>query len=182
MNETHYTMQNRGILQSIPIFHNGQNIHPNIVYIHVHEGAQLNLLGDLNVEKVEHIETINTYNNSSHPKDQTKQEPDRNKQAELAVHQQGLCSPAEWAVVVKLLEEQGAIPKSAYLNAATYINDICGQEVTNARAIARSIIFTKVSGSYPDWRIKDEEQTRETPNKLSMFNKIAQVFIAEQNA
>ena len=182
MNETHCTMQNQAILQTISIIPNNQNCHPNVTYIQVQTGAQLNILGNLYIDKVEHIDAVNTYNNSPHPKDQAKQEPDRNKRAVLAVHQQGLCSPAEWAVVVKLLEEQGAMPKANYRHAATYINDICGQEVTNARAIARSVIFTKVAGSYPDWRIKEEEQTRETPNKLSRFNKIAQVFIEEQNA
>ena len=182
MDNTHYSMQNQAILQTISIIPNNQNIHPNVTYIQVQTGAQLNILGNLYIDKVEHIDAVNTFNNSPHPKDQAKQEPDRNKRAVLAVHQQGLCSPAEWAVVVKLLEEQGAIQKSAYQNAATYINDICGQEVTNARAIARSVIYTKIIGKYPDWRIKEGEESREAPNKLSRFNKIAQVFIEEQNA
>lgn len=180
MNNPHFTMQEQTILQAIPTFPNDQNFHPNIIHIHVRELSQLSfgdIYGNLNIEKVEHMDV-----HSSQPNPQPQQAPDRNRRAVLAVHQQGLCTPAEWAVVVKLLEEQGTIPKSAYQYAAAYINDICGQEVTNARAIARSVIFTKVAGSYPDWRIKEEEQTRETPNKLSRFNKIAQVFIEEQNA
>lgn len=178
MNNPHFTMQEQTILQAIPSFLNDRSNQPNIVHIHVHEIGQLsfgNLFGDMNIGSVKHMDV-----HSPQPKPQ--QAPDRNRRAVLAVHQQGLCTPAEWAVVVKLLEEQGTIPKSAYQYAAAYINDICGQEVTNARAIARSVIFTKVAGSYPDWRIKEEEQTRETPNKLSRFNKIAQVFIEEQNA
>lgn len=99
----------------------------------------------------------------------------------LAVHQQCACVPAEWAVVVKLLEEQGAIQKSAYLNAAAYINKICGEEVTNARALARSVIYTKIIGKYPDWRVKDGEESRKAPNKLKRFKEIAKTFIEVQN-
>ena len=182
MNETHCTMQNQAILQTISIIPNNQNCHPNVTYIQVQTGAQLNILGNLYIDKVEHIDAVNTFNNSPHPKDQAKQEPDRNKRAVLAVHQQGLCSPAEWAVVVKLLEEQGAIQKSAYQNAAAYINDICGQEVTNAESIARSVIYTKIYGIYPNWQIKEGENTREMPNKLRKFLEIAKIFISIQNA
>ena len=84
-------------------------------------------------------------------------------------------------MVVKLLEEQGAIQKSAYLNAAAYINEICGEEVTNARALARSVIYTKIIGKYPDWRVKDGEESREAPNKLKRFKEIAKTFIEVQN-
>ena len=147
------------------------------IHYHFHDSSQMNLFGDMNIGTVEQMSV-----QSPQPKVQPQQSLDRNRRAVLAVHQQGLCTPAEWAVVVKLLEEQGAIPKSAYLNAATYINDICGQEVTNAESIARSVIYTKISGKYPDWRIKDAEQTRRTPNKLRKFIDIAQKFIEAQKA
>ncbi len=146
------------------------------IHYHFHDSSQLNMYGDLNIETVEHMDV-----QSPQPKPQPQQPTDRNRRAVLAVHQQGLCSPAEWAVVVKLLEEQGAIPKSAYLNAAAYINDTCGQEVTNARAIARSVIYTKIMGKYPDWRVKDGEESREAPNKLRRFMEIAQAFLYAQN-
>ncbi len=155
--------------------HKIRRIAPRPIYVNVNDGGQLNMYGDLNIDTVEHMDV-----HSPQPKPQPTL--DRNRRAVLAVHQQGLCSPAEWAVVVKLLEEQGAIPKSAYLNAAAYINDICGREVTNAESIARSVIYTKVSGKYPDWKIKDEEQTRRTPNKLRKFIDIAQKFIEAQKA
>lgn len=116
------------------------------------------------------------------PQPKPQQAPDRNRRAVLAVHQQGLCTPAEWAVVVKLLEEQGTIPKSAYLNAAAYINDICGQEVTNAESIARSVIYTKIIGKYPNWQIKEGEESREMPNKLRKYLQIAQVFTEVQKS
>lgn len=156
--------------------HRIRRIAPRPIYVNVNDGGQLNMYGDLNIETVEHMDV-----QSPQPKPQPQQPTDRNRRAVLAVHQQGLCSPAEWAVVVKLLEEQGAIPKSAYLNAATYINDTCGQEVTNARAIARSVIYTKIMGKYPDWRVKDGEESREAPNKLRRFMEIAQAFLYAQN-
>lgn len=160
--------------------HRIRRIAPRPIYVNVNEGGQLSfgdLFGDLNIEKVEHMDV-----HSSQPNPQPQQAPDRNRRAVLAVHQQGLCTPAEWAVVVKLLEEQGTIPKSAYLNAAAYINDICGQEVTNAESIARSVIYTKVIGKYPDWRIKEGEESREMPNKLRKFLEIAKAFTSIQNA
>ena len=180
MDNTHYSMQNQAILQTISIIPNNQNCHPNVTYIQVQTGAQLNILGNLYIDKVEHIDTINTFNNSQHPKDQNRQEPDRNKRAVLAVYEQCSCNAADWAVVIKLLEEQGAVPKSAYQNAAAYINDICGQEVTSAESIARSAIYTKLIGKYPNWRIKDGEESRKAPNKLRKYLRIAQVFIEAQ--
>ena len=156
--------------------HRIRRIAPRPIYVNVNDGGQLNMYGDLNIETVEHMDV-----QSPQPKPQPQQPTDRNRRAVLAVHQQGLCSPAEWAVVVKLLEEQGALPKSAYLHAAAYINDTCGQEVTNARAIARSVIYTKIMGKYPDWRVKDGEESREAPNKLRRFMEIAQAFLYAQN-
>ena len=159
--------------------HRIKRIAPRHIYINVNDGGQLSfgdLFGDMNIQTVEHMDV-----HSPQPKPQPQQSTDRNRRAVLAVHQQCACAPAEWAVVVKLLEEQGAIQKSAYLNAAAYINEICGQEVTSARAIARSIIYTKIIGQYPDWRIKDDEQSRKTPNILRKFMNIAQVFIKAQS-
>ena len=147
------------------------------IHYHFHDSSQLNMFGDMNIQTVEHMDV-----HSPQSKLQPQQTTDRNRRAVLAVHQQGLCSPAEWAVVVKLLEEQGAIPKSAYLNAAAYINDICGREVTTAESIARSVIYTKVSGTYPNWQIKDGEESREMPNKLRKFLEIAKIFTDTQNA
>lgn len=113
---------------------------------------------------------------------QPKNKDDKNARAILAVHQANLCDAAEWAVVVKIMQEQGAMPKANYRNAAEYINDICGTIVTSPESLARSIIFTKVAGTYPNWQIKEEEQSRRTPQKLRKFLQIAQVFINAQNA
>lgn len=151
------------------------------IHYHFHDKPQLNMSGDLKIGTIEHIDNINSYNNS-HSKPQPRQSIDRNRRAVLAVHQQCSCNAAEWAVVVKLLEEQGAIHKSAYQNAATYINEICGEEVTAPESIARSAIYTKIIGMYPNWRIKDGEQSRKAPNKLRKYLQIAQVFIEAQNA
>ena len=147
------------------------------VHYHFHDSSQMNLFGDMNIGSVEHMDV-----HSSQPNPQPQQAPDRNRRAVLAVHQQGSCNAADWAVIVKLLEEQGAIPKSAYQHAATYINGICGEEVTASESIARSAIYTKIIGKYPNWRIKDGEDSRKAPNKLRKYLQIAQVFIDAQNA
>lgn len=154
---------------------------PRHIHYHFHDKPQLNMSGDLKIDTIEHIDNINSYNNNQ-PKPQPQQTTDRKRRAVLAVHQHCSCNAADWAVVVKLLEEQGTFPKSAYLNAAEYINEICGQEVTAPESIARSAIYTKIIGKYPNWRIKDGEESRKAPNKLRKYLQIAQVFIEAQNA
>ena len=64
-----------------------------------------------------------------------------------AVYDEHLCESADWAVVVRILEEQGKWPKSAFSYAADYINKICGDKVTTANSISRSILYTKVKGT-----------------------------------
>lgn len=180
MDNTHFTMQEQTILQAIPAFPNDRNNHPNIIHIHINEVGLLSfgdLFGDMNIGTVEQMSV-----QSPQPKPQPQTTFDRNRRAVLAVHQHCSCNAADWAVVVKLLEEQGAFPKSAYLNAAAYINEICGQEVTAPESIARSAIYTKIIGKYPNWRIKDGEESRKAPNKLRKYLQIAQVFIEAQNA
>lgn len=146
------------------------------IHYHFYDSSQLNMFGDMNIQTVEHMDV-----HSPQSKLQPQQTTDRNRRAVLAVHQHCSCNAADWAVVVKLLEEQGTITKSAYQYAATYINEICGEEVTSAKSLARSIIYTKVSGKYPNWRIKDDEVSRETPKKLHRFMYIAKTFIDSQN-
>jgi len=99
-----------------------------------------------------------------------------------AVYEAQLCESADWAAVVKILEEQGKWPKSAFSYAANYINNVCGQNVTAANSIARSIIYTRVKGTYPNWEIKEEERSREAPNKLNMYLKIGDVFVKAQKS
>ena len=64
-----------------------------------------------------------------------------------AVYDEHLCESADWAVVVRILEEQGKWPKSAFSYAADYINKICGDKVTTANSISRSNLYTKVKGT-----------------------------------
>lgn len=156
--------------------HRIRRIAPRPIYVNVNDGGQLNMYGDLNIDTVEHMDV-----HSPQSKLQPQQSTDRNRRAVLAVHQHCSCNAADWAVVVKLLEEQGTFPKSAYQYAAAYINETCGVDVTSSKSLARSIIYTKVIGRYPNWRIKDEEVSRETPNKLHRFMEIAQTFINSQN-
>ena len=97
------------------------------------------------------------------------------------VYDANICDSADWAAVVKILEEQGKWPKSAYSYAADYINRVCDKKVTSASSISRSIIYTKVKGLFPKWEIKELEQSRETPNKLRKFLKIGEIFTQAQN-
>ena len=93
-----------------------------------------------------------------------------------AVHDANLCEPADWAVIVRILEERGIRQKNAFTSHAQFINDTCGVSVTSADSLKRSIIYTKVRGTFPDWTIKPEEQTRQTPNKLTHFINIGNFF------
>ena len=95
----------------------------------------------------------------------------------MAVYRTNICTAqADWAVIVKILEEQGTWHKSAFSADADYINRVCGTTVTSANSIARSPIFTKISGKYPDWTIRPSEQTRETASKLQTYLQIAELF------
>lgn len=98
-----------------------------------------------------------------------------------AMYDEHLCESADWAVVVRILEEQGKWPKSAFSYAADYINKICGDKVTTANSISRSILYTKVKRTFPNWEIKESERTREVPNKLQKYLNIGEVFIQAQN-
>ena len=43
-----------------------------------------------------------------------------------------------------------SINKSAFSADAEYINRICGKKVTTANSLSRSLIFTKITGEYPN--------------------------------
>jgi hypothetical protein len=94
-----------------------------------------------------------------------------------AVYQEKICKQADWAVIVRILEEKEKIKKSSFLADAHYINEVCGTDVTNEDSLARSSIFTKVGGKYPYWRIKDGEETRETDGLLRKYKTIGEVFV-----
>lgn len=93
-----------------------------------------------------------------------------------AVHKAKICNKADWAVVVKILEERNEMQKGAYSADAEYINRICGEEVTNANSISRSPIFTKIVGEYPNWSVRPSEQNRETAGKLQTYLEIGKIF------
>ena len=95
-----------------------------------------------------------------------------------AVYESCLCDAADWAAVVKIMEEKDKWPKSIYTYAANYINNVCGENVTSANSLARSIIYTRIKGTYPNWEIKQEERSREVPNKLRKYLKIGEVFMS----
>ena len=94
-----------------------------------------------------------------------------------AVFDAKLCKPAaDWAVVVKILEEKGEIQKNSYTADAEMINNACGTKVTSANALSRSPIFTKIAGEYPHWMVRKDEQNRETAGKLRTYLEIGRVF------
>ena len=93
-----------------------------------------------------------------------------------AVYEANVCNQADWAVVVKIMEEKGEIQKEAYSADADRINRICGKKVTNANSLSRSPIFTKITGEYPNWSVRSSEQNRETAGKLQTYLQIAKIF------
>ena len=94
----------------------------------------------------------------------------------MAVYSAGICTKSDWAAVVKIMEERRLVQKAAYSSDETLINNICGETVTDKDSIARSICMSKVKGVYPDWVIRNGEETRETPNKLNHYKEIAEIF------
>lgn len=93
-----------------------------------------------------------------------------------AVYEANVCNQADWAVVVKIMEEKGEIQKSAFSADAEYINRICGKKVTTANSLSRSPIFTKITGEYPNWSVRQSEQNRETAGKLQTYLQIGKIF------
>lgn len=95
----------------------------------------------------------------------------------MAVHHAHICKAADWAVVVKILEELGEWQTATYKVDAERINEVCGENVTAANSLSRSPIYTKITGKYPEWKVKPDEQNRETAGKLQTYLKIGEIFM-----
>lgn len=95
----------------------------------------------------------------------------------FAVYEAKVCNAADWAAVVKILEEQGEWQMSTYTVDAQRINEVCGKDVTSASSLSRSPIYTKITGKYPEWKVKPDEQNRETAGKLQTYLKIGEIFM-----
>ena len=93
----------------------------------------------------------------------------------LAVHNAGICEPSDWAAVIRLFKELEMMQPNGQPFDAAYINRVCGKPVTSESSISRSIMSTKIGGKYPYWRIKQDEETRQTPNKLRLYNEIGRI-------
>ena len=65
--------------------------------------------------------------------------------------------------------------KKAYEYDAKLINRICGEKVTNASSLGRSIFSTAVAGKYPDWYIREGARSRQTPKKLVKYLEIGEI-------
>jgi len=125
-------------------------------------------------------QTVNNYYGKDEPADskgnsQKSTSSDKVEAAIKAVFESNLCQKADWAAVVGFLENENLLPVGQYSHDANIINRICKREVTSADSISRSIFFTKVSGKYPNLKIKEGEETRETPNKLSLYIEIGNI-------
>ena len=93
----------------------------------------------------------------------------------LAVHNAGICEPSDWAAVIRLFKELEMMQPNGQPFDAAYINRVCGKPVTSESSISRSIMSTKIGGKYPYWRIKQDEETRQTPNKLRLYIEIGRI-------
>ena len=94
----------------------------------------------------------------------------------LAVHEAGICESSDWAAVLRLFKEREMMQPNGQPFDALYINRVCGKPVTSQSSISRSIMTTKVGGKYPYWRIKQDEETRQTTNKLRLYNEIGRII------
>jgi hypothetical protein len=142
----------------------GQNIaHVDHMDVHMDKDSKIQVM---NADKIEAVKQEDS---------EQKTPCDKVAAAILAVNERVRCEPSDWAAFVAIMENKGKFPTSAYAHDAELINRICGSEVTSADSIARSIFFTKVAGVYPNWRIKQGEETRETPNKLSKYLEIGRI-------
>lgn len=115
-------------------------------------------------------------NNNEESSSQEQDEYDGFEAGIRAVYEANVCNQADWAVVVKIMEEKGEIQKSAFSADAEYINRICGKKVTTANSLSRSPIFTKITGEYPNWSVRQSEQNRETAGKLQTYLQIGKIF------
>ena len=92
-----------------------------------------------------------------------------------AVFDSNLCESADWIAVTRLLQERGLKQPNGLPYDAARINEICGQEVTSANSISRSIMNERIGGRYPNWTIRSGCNTREMPNKLRHYNAVAKI-------
>lgn len=153
------------------------------IHFHAPVGQNINNVEhmDVHVDKDGHVQVLNAENiaTTSPQQEPIEQKPLTGIDAGIhAVHKAKICNKADWAAVVKILEERDEMQKGAYSADAEYINRICGEVVTNANSISRSPIFTKIVGEYPNWSVRPSEQNRETAGKLQDYLQIAELFIS----
>ncbi len=103
----------------------------------------------------------------------------REKAGIRAVHESGICKhKADWGAVFKILVEKDIFPKTAYLAAADFINDICGKVVTTKDALRQSPALSILGGSAESgWKNRAPEN-RESGRKVMYYQKIAQKYFS----
>lgn len=82
---------------------------------------------------------------------------------------------ADWAVIFKILVEDGFYAQTDYTAAATRINRACGKPVTTASAIRQSPILSSYSGTWKSgWA--DRVHNSRSANLLNHYESIARVY------
>lgn len=82
---------------------------------------------------------------------------------------------ADWAVIFKILVEDGFYAQTDYTAAATRINRACGKSVTTASAIRQSPILSSYSGTWKSgWG--DRVHNSRSANLLNHYESIARVY------
>ena len=93
-----------------------------------------------------------------------------------AVLKSKLCKhKADWAVIFKILVEEGFYAGTDYTAAAARINRACGKPVTTASAIRQSPILDSYSGTWKSgWA--DRVHNSRSANLLNHYESIARVY------
>lgn len=82
---------------------------------------------------------------------------------------------ADWAVIFKILAEEGFYASTDYTAAAVRINRACGKQVTTASAIRQSPIMTSYSGTWKSgWT--DRIHNSRSANLLNHYENIARIY------
>lgn len=95
-----------------------------------------------------------------------------------ALFKENICDSPDWAAVVRLLQERGLKQPNGLLYDADYINNVCGQVVTNKQSIERAVMNYKIGGLYPNWYVRSGTESREMPKILALYNQIAGIVVS----
>lgn len=148
--------------------------------IHFHDKVEQNINNvehmDVHLGKDSKFQVMNAEGIYKHL-GQTPQPSNKADAAILAAFDSGICESPDWCVVLRLFQERNIKRPNNLPYDAQYINELCGQEVTNARSISRAFMTDSIEGKYPNWRVKAGYETRESPNLLRHYYEIAKIVV-----